>query len=152
MQRNRFNIRLVHILGTTRVFEGARIDQAFLTLAHEVNAIFPLHTRREGIKVVAIWFGEIKHSHLRLDKPYFLSRGQSVPRLLSRISRIGIFSLGGGRYPLILAFLLTSSRRSTNSLACRWDWNTSLCQEPRYKLIRDDRWDSLRLSPLDLFL
>ena len=28
MQRNCFNIRLVHSLGTTRVFEGARIDQA----------------------------------------------------------------------------------------------------------------------------
>ena len=79
MRRNCFNIRLVHILGTTRVLEGARIDQSFLALARKVNANFLLHTRREGIRVVAIRFGEIKHSHLRLDKPYFLSQGLSAP-------------------------------------------------------------------------
>ena len=90
VRRNCFHIRLVHILGTKRVFEGARIDQAFSTLARKVNAIFFLHTRREGIRVGVVRFGEIKHSHLRLDKPFFLSRGQSAPRLLSQISRVGI--------------------------------------------------------------
>ena len=66
-------------LGMTRVFEGERIDQAFPTLACKVNAIFFLHTRGEGIGVDAIGFGEIKHTHLLLDKPSFLSRGKSAP-------------------------------------------------------------------------
>jgi hypothetical protein len=60
------------------MFEGARVDQAFLALASKVNANFILHTRQEGVRVGAIRIGEIEHSHLPLDKPCFLSQGLLV--------------------------------------------------------------------------
>ena len=152
MHRNCFNIRLFHILGTTRMFEGARIDQAFSALACKVNSNSILHTRREGVRVGVIRIGEIEHSHLLLDKPCFLSRGRRAPRLLSRISSIGISGFGGGRFPLVLTLLLNRSRRSTDDFAYRWAGNTSRNRESRYKLSWDDRRDSLRLGPRDLFL
>jgi len=152
MHCNCFDIRLFHVLGATRMFEGARINQAFSALACKVNANFILHTRREGVRVGAIRIGEIEHSHLLLDKPCFLGGGRRAPRLLSRISRAGVSDLGEGQFPLVLTLLLNRSRRSTNDFACRWAGNTSRNLESRYKLTWDDRRDSLRLGPCDLFL
>ena len=59
MQRDCFDIRLFHVLGTTGMFEWARVDQAFTALASKVKADFFLHTRWEGVRMWAIGFGDL---------------------------------------------------------------------------------------------